>query len=616
VSCTVQFEPSGTAIEIEPGRTLLEAARAAGISLGAACGGRGTCGKCQVRILSGPLPPLGDAETRLLSENAARQGWRLACRYIVTASVTAETLLVRTFAKDQMPPRERPFAVAPPVRRWQVAVPASTLEKPGDDLGNLASALEQAGAPKVDRVDLSVARRVPDLLRNAGGNVSASVRGGELIGARPAAGTSGARECARGPLGLAVDLGTTNLAAYLYRMDDGSLLGICGASNPLSSYGADIVSRLGYGAQSPEKADELQRVLAKAVNLLAEHAARELGCTHEDIEEMVVVGNSGMHHLFLDLPGRQLIRAPFVPAVRAALSVKARELGIAIAGGAYAYMPPLVGGFVGSDLLAVALSTRMDRRPGVRLALDIGTNTELLLSVDGALHCCSTASGPALEGAALKFGTVALPGAIDRVWLDTPDGAPSWSTVGNRPPTGICGSGIIDALSCLHRQGVIAGNGRLRADGQRVLPDPDGDHRYVLAPAGSTALGVDLTISQTEIRALQLAKGAIRAGIDTLLSLHGLDVASLDEIVIAGTFGNHLHVESAVEIGLFPRVPRERFRQVGNAAGVGAVMMLLSDEERRSAEELSRSITHVELAQQKGFRRRFALAQWFPEESP
>ncbi|MEI6385388.1 MAG: ASKHA domain-containing protein [Spirochaetota bacterium] len=607
MSVAVLFEPVGTAVEVEPGRTLLEAARDAEISLGATCGGRGTCGKCQVRVLEGPLPPATAKERGALSEGALSEGWRLACQYEVTAAVKAEAFLVRSRAKGEAPPFERGFAFAPPVQRRLVEVPPPRLDQPTSDFGNLSSALSLDGGSQPRTVDFQVARELSEMLRAAEWKVVATLRGDELIGVRPSLN-------ARISLGLAVDLGTTNIAAYLYRMDDASLLGVFSAPNPLSAYGADIISRLAYSSLSMDNRMELQHVLTKAVNILAGHATREQGCDVEDIDEMVVVGNSGMHHLFLGLPGHQLTRAPFVAALDMAVSVKARELGIGIARGGYVYMPPLVGGFVGSDLLAVALATRIDQRRGARLALDIGTNTELLLSVDGVLYCCSTASGPALEGSALRFGTVASPGSIDAVWSGAPKAAFECTTIDRRPATGICGSGIIDLLACLVRSGLVSRTGRLVSDSPLVLPDPAGNHHFVVAQAASTALGEDLTISQDEIRSLQLAKGAIRAGIDTLLAVHGLGVKDLDEFLVAGTFGNHLHVESAVAIGLYPDIPRDRIRQIGNAAGTGAVLQLLSEDERRVASELSRSITHLELSLQPGFRKCFARSQWFPEE--
>jgi uncharacterized 2Fe-2S/4Fe-4S cluster protein (DUF4445 family) len=357
----------------------------------------------------------------------------------------------------------------------------------------------------------------------------------------------------------------------------------------------------------------MQRVLVKGLNLLVEQCVAAAGYAPQDIEELVAVGNSGMHHLFLDLPPRQLISAPYVPAARQALIFPARELGISVHRGAALYLPPLVGGFVGSDLLAVALATRIDLKPGIRLAVDIGTNTELLLSVHGELFCASTASGPALEGAALQFGSVAMPGAVDHVSIGDPGAPFEVHTIRNRPAIGICGSGIIEALGAMRRSGVISRTGRIQAASAGVVESPDGDHRFVLVPAAETALGVDLTISQTDVRAIQLAKGAIRAGMETLLLEHGLSSDQLDEILIAGTFGSHIRIESAVQIGLFPDIPLEKIRQIGNAAGTGAAMMLLSAPERRDAEELSGRIRYMELARHRRFTRLFADSQRFPD---
>ncbi len=606
---TVTFEPWGTAVEVGQGATLLDAARAAGIPMGAVCGGRGSCGKCLVRVLQGPMPAVSPEEEHLLSPSTLARGERLACRTVVSGAVTAETLRLSSHGKDSALPLPAFFAPDPPVRRRTAQLRPPTLDLPIDDAGNLLEALSRQEGARAESIDYRVAQALPEILRAADWNVAASIRSGEIVAVRPAA-------AARSSLGLAVDLGTTNIAAYLYRLEDAALLEVLAAANPLSTYGADIITRMIHAASAPGSGAKLQRILVKCLNSLAENAAREQGFAPEDIEEMVVVGNSGMHHLFLDLPGKSLMNAPFVPALRAALTVKAREIGIQIAAGAYVHMPPLVGGFVGSDLVAVALASRMDQQTGVRLALDIGTNTELLLSVDGELTACSTASGPALEGAALRFGSLALPGAIDRVWVPGPGPAPSYATVGGKAVTGICGSGIIDLLACLRRTGVVTRTGRLIGDAPGVLSSPDGDHRFVLAAAGETALDTDLTISQMEIRAVQLAKGAIRAGIDTLMADRGLQPEGIQEILVAGAFGSHLSVESMLSIGLLPPVPAGRVRRIGNAAGTGAGMMLLSESERRAAAQLAGRIRYVELSLQPGFMKRFAHSQWFPEEEP
>jgi uncharacterized 2Fe-2S/4Fe-4S cluster protein (DUF4445 family) len=604
---TVTFEPWGTAVEIQAGSTLLDAARAAGISLGAVCGGRGSCGKCLVRVLHGALPEVTPTEQRLLSPGSLDRGERLACRMAVIGDVTAQTLRVSIHGKESVPPFPAFFSPDPCVRRLTVRVVSPTLDHAIDDAGSLLEALCAQEDGAAAGVDYRAAQELPATLRSAGWNVTASVRSGEVIAVRAAV-------PARSPLGLAVDLGTTTIAAYLYRLEEGDLLQVLTVANPLSTYGADIITRMSHAVSAPGNGSELQRILVKCVNSLVESAARGQGGEPRDIEEMVVVGNSGMHHLFLDLPGRSLMEAPFVPAVRAALTVKAREIGIHVAAGASIYMPPLVGGFIGSDLVAVALVSRMGQGPSVRLALDIGTNTELLLSVDGSLSACSTASGPALEGAALRFGSLAVPGAIDRVWESGTSAAPSWATIDGKAVTGICGSGIVELLAWLRRTGTITGTGRLSAGAPGVVPSADGDHLFVIAAAAETALETDVTISQMEIRAIQLAKGAIRAGIDTLLADRGLGPDRIEEILVAGAFGSHLSVESMLEIGMLPPVPADRVRRIGNAAGTGAGMMLLSATERRAAADLAERIRYVELAQQPGFMKRFARSQWFPEE--
>ncbi|MBC8448701.1 MAG: DUF4445 domain-containing protein [Chloroflexi bacterium] len=609
----VLFEPWGVAVECGADLTILDAARQAEIPIRALCSGRGACRKCQVRITTAPLPPPVPAETKALAPSALAGGFRLACMHAVDRDMTVETLPLVARGKDEAPPLERSFQLSPPVQRHAVRLTPPSLEHPTDDVTNLLRALEEAGCPPVTQVDYRVAQRLPDVLRAADWQVDASIRAGELVAVRPSGPcTEGGEPSPSLPLGLAVDLGTTNIATYLYNLEDGALLGIFGVANPLSTYGADIISRLTYAGRSAANGAQLQRILVKTLNLLLERIAEMHGCSPEDVEEMVIVGNSGMHHLFLNLPPNQLIRSPYVPAIRQPMAIKARDLGMGISAGGYVYVPPLVGGFIGSDLLAVALSTRLDLQPGIRLALDIGTNTELLLSIEGQLFSCSTASGPALEGAALQFGCVAMPGAIDRVWLGEPGEPFAYHTIRNQPPLGICGSGIIEALAAMIRSGVVSTTGRLQAGHPLVQERPDGDHRFVLVPSARTELGVALTISQTDVRAIQLAKGAIRAGAETLLGKHGLRPDQVDEILVAGAFGSHIDIASALQIGLFPPLPAGRIRQIGNAAGIGAAVMLLSTAERRAAEELSQRIRYVELATDRGFTRLFARSQHFP----
>ena len=604
----VTFEPWSTAVEVPPGSTVLDAAKAAGIPLGAVCAGRGTCGKCRVRVLEGDAGSASSEERTLLPAPALSRAERLACRTQVRGPLTVETLRISSHGKDLVPPLPASFHPVPTIRVHSVHLIPPTLDHPVADADALLAEVNRQPGAGALTVDYRAAQELPLAARSSGWNLAVSVRSHEVIAVRPASAHARA-------LGLAVDLGTTNIVAYLYDLADAAPLGVSAAANPLSSYGADIISRLVHAQAAAGNGQRLQRILVKSINALAESLGREHGDGAADIQELVVVGNSGMHHLFLDLPGKGLVEAPFVPALRAPLTIKAREIGIAVSPGAGLYLPPLVGGFVGSDLVSVALATGIGDRPGVRLALDVGTNTELLLSVDGTLTACSTASGPALEGAALRFGSVASPGAIDRVWEPGPGAALECSVIGGGRASGICGSGIVDLVACLFRTGAMSRTGRLSADARGVRPSPDGDHLFVLAPAEQTALGTDLTISQSEIRSIQLAKGAIRAGIDTLMSERGIHPRDIEEVFVAGTFGSHLSVRSMLDTGLLPPVSQERVRRIGNAAGTGAAMMLLSDAERDAAGRLSERIRYVELARRPGFMARFARAQWFAEAS-
>ena len=348
---TVRFEPWGSAVECTADQSLLDAARLAEIPVGAVCSGRGACGKCQVRVLTAPPPPT-QAERTTVAAGALEQGFRLACMHKADRDLTVEILPIISHGKGEAPPLERAFELAPAVRRQNVTLEPPSLDRPVDDGSNLLDALAAAGLLHVTETDYRVAQALQELLRSAEWRVAVSVRsattapGIEPSGghsprqAQPAEASILTRQAlalsadeiiavrpgftAPPPLGLAVDLGTTNIATYLYNLNDGALLGVFGAANPLASYGADILSRLIYAQRSPENGGRLQRTLVKALNLLIEHAAQTAGFTPADVEELTVVGNSGMHHLFLNLPSGQLVRAPYVPATRRPMSLKAR----------------------------------------------------------------------------------------------------------------------------------------------------------------------------------------------------------------------------------------------------------------------------------------------------
>lgn len=392
-----------------------------------------------------------------------------------------------------------------------------------------------------------------------------------------------------GAHGLAVDLGTTKLAAYLVALESGETVARAGAMNPQIAFGEDVISRILHAGQSDSAAGELQGILVEALNHLLEEMCAEAQVSTERVLDAVLVGNTVMHHLAAGLPVEGLGRAPFSPATREALSLPAAGLGLALGPGAQVYLPPVIAGYIGADHLSMLLACGAGEAGGNLIALDIGTNTEISLAAGGRITCCSCASGPAFEGAHIQEGMRAAPGAIERArWSD---GRVLWQTIDDRPPVGLCGSGILDAVAALLDGGLAGPSGALTGGGSG----------FVLVPAAETGHGRDIMVTRKDVHEIQLAKSAIRAGIETLLGEVGLGTGQIDEFVVAGAFGTYLDLRSALRTGMFPPLPLERFRQVGNAAGVGAREMLVSLERRRQAEALAARIGYVELSTHPAF---------------
>jgi uncharacterized 2Fe-2S/4Fe-4S cluster protein (DUF4445 family) len=393
-----------------------------------------------------------------------------------------------------------------------------------------------------------------------------------------------------GALGLAVDIGTTKLAAYLVDLETGETVFRAGAMNPQIAYGEDIISRIAYAGREPDGAKKLQSVLMATLNLLLRGMCVDAHVSPASVLDAVLVGNTAMQHLFAGLPVEQLGHAPFVPATTSSLSFSAKELGLELGSGASVYLPPVIAGYVGADHLAMLLATQAWRSPQNIIALDIGTNTEIALVSGGKITCCSCASGPAFEGAHIHEGMRAAPGAIERArWSD---GKIQWQTIEEKPPVGICGSGILDVVAALLDGKLVKSTGALKSS-------PESG--YILVPASQTGLGRDLVVTRKDIHEIQLAKSAIRAGVEVLLQEARLSYSDLDEFIVAGAFGTYLDVHSAIRTGMFPPLPVDKFRQVGNAAGVGAKQMLVSVNKRREAEQLANRIGYIELTTRPSF---------------
>ena len=597
---TIDFEPVGRRGKCQRNESFLACARRLGVGISSICGGKGTCHSCKVQVLSGTISKPTSNELEVFSSQELKGGWRLACQTYPTSDgkLTVPPESMTTPQRVQVEGLEITVRPEPPVLAYRLQLAAPSLSAPHADADSLLEALNQQYHLHCGKVDIDVLRILSDRLRSWNWECQAVVRNDEVIALLPWPGHQ---------LGLAIDLGTTKIAGYLVDLSDGRTLAAKGVMNPQISYGEDIISRITGVIQSPDEGMPVQKLAVEAINGLCADLCAEVSASTEEIVEAVVVGNTAMHHLFLGLPVRQLAIAPFVPAVSWAVDVKAGDLGLRIAPGAYVYLLPNIAGFVGADHVAMLLATEVLSAEGPTVALDIGTNTEVSLINNGEVTATSCASGPAFEGGHIKYGMRAAAGAIER--LRIADDGIQYQTIEQAPPVGICGSGILDALSQLYLAGIIDEGGRIMDNHPRVRTD-QGQREFVLVSEEERGGQPAITITQYDVRELQLAKAAIRTGIQALLEANGCSEDEIKQVVIAGAFGTYIDVASAVAIGMLPSLPLDRFRQAGNAAGMGAKLALISLSKRAEAQAVASRVNYVELADTPNFNQTFIQASY------
>jgi uncharacterized 2Fe-2S/4Fe-4S cluster protein (DUF4445 family) len=599
MSYQVDFEPLGRRLRVGRGVSILTAAQQAGVGLVSICGGKGTCGRCKVQVLEGQVSPLSETEAKKLTTDEIARGYRLACQVEILSDLKVHIppQSLTAAQRTQVEGQELTVPIVPVVVGCDVRLPPPTRKDIRSDLDRVGDHLIETLGLSDLTVDFTVLRQLSTHLREWEWSGTVGVRGREVVSFNP---------LGRKPLGLAVDLGTTKLAGYLVDLETGQTLAMAGAMNPQIAYGEDVMARIAYAMQGEEQAATLREAVVGAVNDLARNLCTQSSHHPEEIVEAVVVGNTAMHHLFLGLPVRQLGLAPYLPALTDALELKAREVGLEIAPGGYVHLLPIIAGFVGADHVAMILSTEIYEAEGTVLGLDIGTNTEVVLRANGRLISCSTASGPAFEGAHIKDGMRAAEGAIERLRIVA--SGVEYQTIGDAPPVGLCGSGVLDAVAQLRQLGVVDERGSM-GDHPRVRRTEHGPE-FVLVAAGEDGNGRDVVLTRGDVGEIQLAKGAIRAGINILLDEAGLSERDIDEVIIAGAFGTYIDVSSAIVIGMFPPLPLERFRQVGNAAGMGARLALISKQQRAKTAEIARRVEYIELTNDSRFVDEFAKAMY------
>ncbi|MHA1712875.1 MAG: ASKHA domain-containing protein, partial [Candidatus Ranarchaeia archaeon] len=579
------------------------------------CGGKGSCGKCRVLVLnqSSQVSPLSEGERRLLSKEDIASGIRLACLTKVKdnvrvqiaseSRVKGQRILEKGIKQDLSPD--------PWCKRLEVTLPPASLAKP---VSVHQRAIDFLGSRQIlsPKISLEHVNYLAENEKQSNGRFTFTVDAAEKVW-RIVKG-----DATRESYGVAIDIGTTTIVGYLVDLLKGETHAVASGLNPQVIFGEDVMSRITAALGGKENRDKLTDTLHRFLADLIRTLCGKAGIQADSLDEIVVVGNTSMHHFFLGLDQRSLGLSPYVPAIQEMTVTPADHFNLGVKGATAVTVLPVLAGFVGADAIAVMVATRLDEAEKPALAVDIGTNGEIMLGGSQGLIACSTAAGPAFEGAHIQSGLRGAKGAIERVEISNDQEHVSYTVIGDGKPRGICGSGIVDVVAEMLKTKIITPKGNFSKDSEspliRVNPS---NHRkeFVLVPGKDTATGSDIVFTQKDVRELQLAKGAIYAGQEILLRENGLSPADLDCVYLAGAFGNYIRVESAVRIGLLPDLSLSRIVGVGNAAGSGAKAVLISRNERERANKIAKSCRYVELTIAKNFQQHFLDATYLPHKN-
>lgn len=609
----VTFEPSGMTFELPEGETLFEAAARVGVEVDTVCGGNGSCGKCRVRVAD-PAPAAKSIDYYHLTGPEIAQGYRLSCQLVADGDLVVDVPASggRTKVRVLHEGVRREVPLEPSAHKIHIPyVPPRQRDGVAD------WDVVKQGLPRAFQhvhVPLHWLRVLPQAMRREEG-MTITVAGRDVIRIEPG-------DTTLQSYGVAVDVGSTTIVGFLIDLNTGEERAVASLLNRQAAYGDDLVARLARAQHSPDGLARMHELIVGQLDELLRELAAQAGVELDQVNEVVVVGNMTMHHFLLELDSTWLGLSPYAPVIRDSVVVTAGELGLGLDPDVPLYVLPNIAGFVGSDTVAMVLAAEMHVLPELRMAIDVGTNGEIVLGSRSRLLACSAPAGPAFEGARIEQGMRAAPGAIDHVRIDSDV---SCSVIGGGPPRGICGSALIDIAAALLDAGVLDDSGRLlrRSELLDSVPAPvrervgEGETRkdgyFVLAWAQETGADRDVVFTQQDVREFQLAKGAIRAGGMVLQRELGAGDDDLEEVLVAGAFGTFIDLANARRVNLVPHVPLERLRSLGNAAGVGARLALTSVRERVGAERIGRRTEHVRLSGLDDFQRAFVHAMRFPK---
>lgn len=607
---TVRIHKNNVVLEkkAEAGTNLFKFLRDNSIDLKPPCGGKGTCGKCRIKA-DGLTGNISESERKLLGEKAIEKGYRLACYNKIKSDIDIYLDEDNGGAKIATGGKDRKIKLEPVVIKKFVELDKPSINDQRSDAERVLSCCEE----KVRIYSSELLSELPGIIRKNDFRVTLCIKGKELISVEPGDTTNKL-------FGIAVDIGTTTIAAYLIDMLTGKRADVYSSLNPQKKFGADVISRIEYTMGREGSLDEMNKTIIQCINEIVETFVEKNNLKNDDIYAAVFVGNTTMMHFLAKLPADNIAVSPFIPAATQAMDIPAGKLGIGINPNGYAVLFPSVSAYIGADTIAAVLSSGMYGREKTSLLIDLGTNGEIVLGNRKWLYACSTAAGPAFEGANIRNGIGGVSGAIDKVIINS---KLEYTTIDGRKPIGICGSGIVDAIAAMLSNGVIDETGRIadsdesenikNAELRNRLVDADGMNSFLLVGSEESAVDNDIAITQKDVRELQNAKAAIAAGVKILARHAGIDVGDIDDVYLAGGFGSYINVDSALKIGLIPAELRGKIQSIGNAAGTGAVEGLSSRKMLKKANEIKGRIEYIELSAYRGFSDEYIECMMFEE---
>ncbi len=620
---TVLFDGADAPVKVPTGTLLADAARLAGVEISQPCGGQGRCGRCAVKVTSGSVRRRSSLR---LSPDDVALGYALACQTVVEGNVAVEVppqerierhLTMDRVAAEVRVPAGYSYAQHQSIQRYSVRLRPPSMDDQTDDWSRLQTALRQASGRSDFSVSLPLLRRLGEVLRAGDWQATAVLDisswafcqdcPARLVDLRP-----GLAEEDEPLWGVAVDIGTTTVSVWLVDLVSGAVQAQTAEYNRQIARGEDVISRIIYAGKSGGDA-ELQGLVVGTINDLIAAACKRVRIEPRDIVKATVAGNSTMIHLLLGIPAASIRLAPFVTAINEVPAFRGADIGLAIHPEGTVDCLPGVASYVGADISAGVLSSGMDDDAQLTLFLDVGTNGETVLGSSEWLVTCACSAGPAFEGAGVQHGMRATSGAIEEVWVNGATFEPSYRVIGHVKPRGLCGSGLISLLAELFLTGVIDKGGNIHLD----LPTPrvrSGEHgpEYVVAWADETERGEDIVFTHVDIDNLLRAKAAIYAGFTVLADGVGVPLEAVERVLIGGSFGKYINVEKAVQIGLLPDMPWERFQFLGNTSVLGAYRALLDRDARSRVQDIASRMTYIELSADNRFYEAFTSALFLP----